>query len=233
MGNFFTFCIILSTVFFGGVNTTGFLLTILYIIVIAMTGVYLFFQSEFLTLSFYAWIPSYHAIEAHIKTTLLMTREFVRVAFGGEKKFTYQEKYTFYLTQVGQVIPRSAPYWTHHSIFAIPGVNLITIPSFLNEKYDSYRGLIAEGILLTLFVCSILFFFAGSNALLYLLLFPIVTLIAEGKNNVHVRAPFTSLAWELIGTFLRTKKTVDDLKNQSQSESFRYQVDGESINAKD
>jgi len=42
---------------------------------------------------------------------------------------------------------------------------------------------------------------------------------------MHVRAPFTSVAWEMIGTFLRTKKAVEDIKSQEHNEVFRYETD--------
>jgi hypothetical protein len=63
-------------------STFAFFCTILSILLVVVTGVYLFLFSRFLQFSFYDWIPSYIALEAHIETILWYTTDILRIAFG-------------------------------------------------------------------------------------------------------------------------------------------------------
>lgn len=94
VGSLFAFiCITLLTFFGGAVSTLLFVVTLAAIVLFIITGMYLFLRGEFFSLGLYAYIPSYASIEAHIASISLSIYEFIRVAFGGEKRETYTDIY--------------------------------------------------------------------------------------------------------------------------------------------
>ncbi len=145
MGNLIAFTIITLIVFYGGsVSTLVFAITILSIVLFIMTAVYLFMYDVFLSLSLYAYIPTYASIEAHIAASLISVYDFFRVAFGGTKRGNYTDLYgqklKLYETTISPTTPYVLPSW----IIAIPGLNLFTLPSIMSEGARPYRGLIAQ-----------------------------------------------------------------------------------------
>lgn len=225
VGSALMFLIILAIVLFGGVSSIVFLLTIISIAIFVITGVFLFVKDQFMTLALYEYIPSYHQIEAIFMAAITSVTDFFRIAFWGEKRENFQEKYKRFLWKYERIIPPDTPYWTYSWIFAVPFVNLLTIPSFFREKYAIYRGLIAEGFTLTLFSLIILFFVRDTSFLLFLL-FPICTLSVYAGNNVHVRAPFTSIAWFFMELFHKSEQKIQSLKGEwEQTTKYTYETE--------
>jgi hypothetical protein len=91
------------------------IITLVYIGLIVATTVQLFAFSRFLEFSLYSRIPTYTELDAHIKTSIISTYEFCRIAFGGSKKTDYQTQYTQILSDntvvKTQTIPYFAPLW--------------------------------------------------------------------------------------------------------------------------
>lgn len=74
-------------------------LTVLYIGLIVFTAVQIFGFSRFFEFAFYTRIPTYLEFDAHIKATCVTFFDFFRIAFGGEKKMSYIERYNLFLEE--------------------------------------------------------------------------------------------------------------------------------------
>lgn len=135
----------------GATTTLALVITLTYIGLIVTTAVYLFGFSRFLNFSLYSMIPTYHELDAHIKATCKTIFSFFRIAFGGEKRSNYPEQYQIYLERNQRTQAPTIEYFAPNWIFAIPGANLITIPSLWQSKYREYNPLILQGIALSLF----------------------------------------------------------------------------------
>lgn len=82
VGNLIAFILITLISFYGGaISGLVFMATWASIILFAITGAYLFFRGEFLSLGVYKYIPTYTSIEAHIAASALSLWDFFRVAF--------------------------------------------------------------------------------------------------------------------------------------------------------
>lgn len=223
IANFFLFLLILTSILFQSTITIlGFAILMLYIAIFVATGVFLLVQSRFLHFKMYDFIPSYHQIEAKIATFLFMMKEYFFIAFGRKKTTDFATKYQQFLEKFSLKIPPQEKFWIHPMIIGIPILNIITIPSFFQKKYHEYQGNIAEGFLLTIFVI-VWFFFVKNIYILYLLVFPIIALVAYSNENTNVRAPIVSVARAIFIFFYRAKHTISDLKNFEQVESFQFQ----------
>ena len=178
VGNFFFFLMIFFGVLFESfINFPTFFVLLAYIVLFVTTAVFLMTESKFFQPKQYRYIPTYHDLEAFLNASLSACGEFFKVAFGQEKKSSFQEKFQFYQHKYSEKVAIETPFWTHPAIIGIPILNLITIPSFFNKKFHEYQGNIAEGFFLTI-LCILIFIFSDFYAL-YLLIFPIATLIAE------------------------------------------------------
>jgi hypothetical protein len=141
----------------GSTTTLALIITIIYIGLIATTTVYIFGFSRFLNFIFYSKIPTFLELDAYIKAGTAMVYDFFRIAFGGEKRSNFQEKYNTYLAKNNLVKVSSVDYFAPNWLFAIPVVNLITIPSLWQLKYREYIPLIIQGIILSIFTCLIMY----------------------------------------------------------------------------
>jgi hypothetical protein len=227
IGSLFIFILLTSILFFSGATTTLTLIcTLIFIGTIVTTAVYLFGFSRFLNFTFYNQIPTYPELDAHIKAGIMWLFDFFRIAFGWEHTINYRAQYTRFLenNQVTQsaTISYFAPNW----IIAIPVLNLLTIPSLWQSKYKEYAPLILQGLCITLITGIIVLYYGiGSQMELYLI-FPIIALIVEGKNNLLVRAPFTSIMIDLYILFSRGQSRIAEIKeNGEEKVSYTYEVE--------
>ena len=219
VGNFFFFLMIFFGVLFESfINFPTFFVLLAYIVLFVTTAVFLMTESKFFQPKQYRYIPTYHDAEAFLHASLSACGEFFKVAFGQEKKSSFQEKFQFYQHKYSKKVAIETPFWTHPVIIGIPILNLITIPSFFNKKFHEYQGNIAEGFFLTI-LCILIFIFSDFYAL-YLLIFPIATLIAEWKTNANVRAPITSIARNIFIFFYKTKKNINALQQNNVEEKI-------------
>lgn len=212
IGNFFLFGILFFAALTKSFITFPVILLVLaYVAVFVSTSVFLMMQNKFLSLAWYHYVPTYHELEARIYATFSMIKEFFQVAFGKEKTKNFTSEYHAFLQKYSQKIAFQEKFWTHSALIGIPIVNLITLPSFFQQKYHEYQGNIAEGFFLTIF-SLLLYFFSVNIFLLYILIFPIATLLAEARNNSNIRAPFTSLARNVFIFAYKTKQKIHTLQ---------------------
>ncbi len=204
MGNLIAFILITLIVFYGGsVSTLVFAITILSIVLFIVTAVYLFMYDVFLSLSLYAYIPTYASIEAHIAASAISLYDFFRVAFGGEKRGNYGSVYSEKLKLYETVIAPTTPYILPSWIIAIPAINLLTLPSIMSEGTRPYRGLIAQGLIVTLLTALVIWLYGTGSSLGLYLLFPLCTLLAYRDTNLLTRAPIASPILSLMSLFSR------------------------------
>lgn len=226
IGNIFVFLLLTSVVFFSwGTTTFTMFLTVLYIGLIVFTAVQMFGFSRFFEFAFYGKIPTYLEFDAHAKAWILISFDFFRIAFGGEKKMSYAERYATFLEKNLQVSEATTPYLAPNWIIAVPWINLITLPSFWQSKYSEYRPMILQGFMITACLTLVVWFYGvGSQMWLYLL-FPILTLIVE-STNMNVRAPITSIMVDLVDMFSRGKDRIAEIKeNGEEKVEFKYDVE--------
>lgn len=190
--------------FYGGsVSTLVFAITILSIVLFIVTAVYLFMYDVFLSLGFYAYIPTYASIEAHIAASIISLYDFFRVAFGGAKHGNYADVYGQKLKLYETVIAPTAPYILPSWLIAIPGLNLLTLPSLMSEGARPYRGLIAQGLIVTLITALVIWLYGTGSSLGLYLLFPLCTLLAYRDTDLLTRAPLTSPIVSLMSLWSR------------------------------
>ncbi len=117
---------------------------LIYVGIFVSTSVFLMVQSQFLSLPFYKYIPTYHEFEARIFAMFSLLKEFFRVAFGKEKTTTFALEYQKFLEKYSQKVSFDEKFWTSPALIGLPILNLITLPSFFQKKYHEYQGNIAE-----------------------------------------------------------------------------------------
>ena len=187
-----------SILFFQGSTTTlTLIITITFIALVVTTTVYLFGFSRFLNFKFYEYIPTYLEFDAHIKASVVTIFDFFRIAFGGTRQSDYKTQYEKFLQENKNIQVAIVPYFAPTWIIAIPGLNLITLPSLRQPQYREYIPMILQGFFITLATIAIFFHYGIGSQMEFYLLFPIITLAIEGKKNLLTRAPFTSIMVDL------------------------------------
>lgn len=226
VGSLFTLIILTSIVFLSGATTTlTLILTLAYIGIIVATTVQLFGFSRFLEFSLYGLIPTYAELDAHIKSAILAGIDFCRIAFGGSKRADYQTQYTQILSANTVTRSPTTPYFAPIWIVAIPGVNLITLPSLWQSQYREYNPLILQWLILTLITTLIISLYGISSQMGLYLLFPILTLVVESGANLATRAPIASIVVDLYSLFTKGKQKIAEIKkNREERVGYSYEV---------
>jgi hypothetical protein len=225
VGNLIALVLITLIVFYGGsVSTLVFAITILSIVLWIVTAVYLFMYDVFLSLSLYAYIPTYASIEAHIAASIISLYDFFRVAFGGEKRGNYGSVYSEKLELYETVIAPTAPYILPSWLIAIPGINLLTLPSIMSDGARPYHGLIAQGLIVTLATALVIWLYGTGSSLGLYLLFPLCTLLAYRDANLLTRAPFTSPIVSLMSLWSQWHAQVTEMGEKKEEVKYSYEV---------
>lgn len=226
VGSLFILLILTSIVFLSGTTTTlTLILTLVYIGLIVATTVQLFGFSRFLEFSLYNYIPTYAELDAHIKASIVSLYEFCRIAFGGQKRTNYQTQYSQILSANTVTRSPTTPYFAPIWITAIPGVNLITLPSLAQVSYREYIPLILQWLALTLITILIISLYGISSQMGLYLLFPIIALIVESRTNLVTRAPITSIAVDLYHLLTRWREKIAEIKeNGEEKVVYSYEV---------
>ncbi|MBC7503737.1 hypothetical protein H7169_02100 [Candidatus Gracilibacteria bacterium] len=224
LGSLFALMLLTSTIFFsGGTTTLTMIMTITYIGLIVATAAQLFGYSRFLEFEIYSRVPTYNELDAHIKASIVTIYDFCRIAFGGKKVSDYGTRYTLLLEQNNKIKSPTLPYFAPIWIVAIPGINLITLPSLWQAQYREYTPLILQGAMLT--ILTIWSYGLTSQMGLYLL-WPILTLIVESQTNVLTRAPITSVIVDLYHGVTRGKEKIAEIKkNREEKIEYKYTID--------
>lgn len=229
ISNFSAFIILTSIVFFSGATTTLILiLSLLYIGLIVATTVQLFGFSKFLRFSFYDKIPSYLEFDAHVKSSIIRAFDFFRIAFGGQSRSAYQEIYRTTLEKNMLTKAYTNQYFMPAWLIAIPGINIISLPSLWQSEYKEYKLYILQWLLLTILAVWVIWFYGINSQVGVYLLFPIIALAIQWKNNALVRAPITSIVVDIYFLFTSSKEKMDAVKEKWEEKvTYTYEVTNE------
>lgn len=234
IGTIVSFFLLTSILFFSGTTTTlTLIITVVYIWLLVVTTVQLFGFSRFFHFEFYDRIPSYLELDAHFKASIITMLDFCRIAFGKEKNSDYQTRYSRYLSMNMRTEKVETVYFMPKWLIAIPFVNIITLPSIRQSKYREYLPFILQWLFITLFMIIIIYFYWWESQMGIYLLFPIITLIVESKDNILVRAPLTSFIVDLYILFSMSKSKVAEIKaNREEKVSYSYETKIDSLEEK-
>jgi hypothetical protein len=226
IGSLVTFLLLTSILFFSGTTSTlTLIITVIYIWLLVVTTVQLFGFSRFFRFEFYDKIPSYLELDAHFKASIITILDFCRIAFGKEKNSDYQTRYSRYLAMNMRTENAETSYFMPKWLIAIPFVNLITIPSLRQPKYREYLPFILQWLLITLLMSSIIYFYWLESQMGLYLLFPIITLIMESKENILARGPLTSFVVDLCILFSMSQSKIAEIKMKwEEKASFTYET---------
>ncbi len=229
MGTLTTFLLLTNIIFFSGTTTTlTLIITILYIWLIVVTAVQLFAFSRFQNFVFYDKIPSFLELDAHIKAIIVSVFDFLRIAFGKDKSTDYSGRYSYFLAINMKTKYDITPYFMPKWLIAIPFINLICIPSLWQAKYREYLVFILQWLFITICMITIIYFYGRETQLGLYLLFPIITLMIESKENILARAPLTSFIVDLYILFSMSQSKIAEIKTNGEEKiGFTYEVQDE------
>lgn len=225
IGSFFTCIIILSFLLSGQDGFVTFILTIIYILVFVVEGVYLFVYGRFISWNILDSIPSYSQIEAHIIASSRSVLDFIGVVFGKEKRWTYAE----YIEQ-SSITPEAPqiliPYFMPVELIAVPVWNIFTLPSIFISKYNPYRSLIVQWLIIT-FLFGYAYFsgWVFWSAIWLLLLFPIVHIISFARSDSATRAPIVWLWVHLRERYTTMKSHITTIQETKNEVGFTYPIE--------
>ena len=161
-------------------------------------------------------------MEAHFFATVKYAKEFFRVAFGSEHTITYRELLELEKNQHHTIYTTEEKYFMPLWLIAIPGINLITIPSLFQARFASYRFLIIQGCILTILTITIGYNSINSPHLL-LLLFPIAHLIAYSKEHIATSSPIIGTIARFLGLGTSLKQEVQKLHDETAEVRYTYE----------
>lgn len=183
----------------------------------------------------YRYIPTYIEFETHFFASIKYLWMFIQVIFGGERKVTYRKLYNELLARNTQSINmegENTEYFMPLWIVGLLVVNIITIPSFFNQKYTRYKYCILQGIIMTILFICIWIIYGWSSNLQTILLFPMIHLMSFAKKDPNTRAPIVSLGISLSHIFSRSKTQITELTKKEEKVSFSYETPKEEAEAK-
>ncbi len=225
IGSFFTSIIILSFLLGGRDGFITFILTIIYILIFVVEGVYLFIYGRFISWNILEYIPSYLQIEGHMIATTRSFFDFIGVVFGKEKKWTYAE----YISQSSVILETpgaSIPYFMPVELIAIPIWNIFTLPSLFIAKYKPYRSLIIQWLMITLLLgCAYFLGWIFWSVLWLMLLYPIVHIISFARRDTMTRAPIIWLWIHIKERYATVKSQISTMKEKKDEVGFSYAVE--------
>ncbi len=223
MANFFLVLFLFSQIFAGGsLNTASFFISFLYILFFTANAVYIFWYSSFFVHKIYDMIPTWHQIEAHIMSSIEYIFEFFKVAFGQKRQISYSKKYSDNFQKITKKVPVNTKFWTHPGMIALPFVNLLTLSSLWNKKYEIFRPAIIEGIFLSVLFALEIYFYGFSHPYFILLLIPVITIFARVEKNTNIHAPITGLVFLVMDWSKKTQEKIENIQHNQKKESFVY-----------
>ncbi len=213
----------ISVFVFWWATGTGLLILLSYIAFVSFIGVSLFVSGTFHIFSFYKKIPTYTNITHGITAIFLYIWEIFRVIFWKEKEHTLWEIFSML-----QNIPQGEKKWdiTYFIptwIIAIPLINLITFPTLWIDRYSSYRPLVIQGFMLTIFSILLGYLYGFSSPYLLVFLFPIVHILAFAEKDITTHVPFFHIFVPVFSLFFRGQSHIQKLSETEEKVSFRYE----------
>ena len=197
--------------------------TIVYVLIFTIESVFLFTENTFQFAHWLNKIPSYRNLEAHFFSILKYGKEFLRVAFGSEHSITYREILEQENNRANVSDDGYDVYFMPVWLLAIPGINLIAIPSLFRARWKAYRFLITQGCILTVLTGGIIAYNSVNNPYLLLLLFPIFHLIAYSREYVSTSSPIIGALARLLGLGTSLKQEVQKLHDQKTEVRYTYE----------
>lgn len=220
VSNFLLFLLFSSWYFWWSVNIISFAIIIFWIILAITTLVFLITKSQFLNLNFYSKIPSYNEIIAFLSSILVLTKEYILVAFGKEKTKNLKETFIYFSEKYNKIQEPQEKLSINPILIAIPFLNLIFVPILFQKKYREYRGNILQWVFLTILIAII--FYLKNWYLLYFLGFWLLELLLNTKNNTNINAPIINIVKIISGTTSETINKINELNNFEETEKINF-----------
>ena len=218
----FAFIYIISLLFSSEVWLIPTIVIILWIVLIVVEGIYLFLYNSFVSWNILDKIPTYNEVESHIRATSISIVEFFKVSFGKEKTGTYSDHFQNYMDEMNEHESHPDSYFMPAWLIGIPFWNIFSIPSLFIKKYNSYRFIVMEWLLITLLFSYFIFWRKEfASPYLLLLLFPITHILVYARSEKNIHTPGI---WLITRIFTFAKNTHMELKESAENnkESFTY-----------
>lgn len=225
VGSFFAFLYFFSFLFSSRVGFIPTVILVVGIVVFVVEAIYIFLYGSFVSWNILDKIPTYNEVESHIKAWIKSIIEFFRISFGKEKSGTYSENFSNYLKETTSIIPHEEKYFMPAGLIGIPFWNLFTLPSLFIKKFQSYRRIVTEWLIITLIVCFFFFWRKDfSSPYLLILLFPVIHILIYARDGQDIHTPGIGL---ITWFFQFAKNTHSSLKEVGikNTESFSYSTD--------
>lgn len=222
IGSTFAFLIMIASLFS---SEGGFLFSItviLSVLLFVILSVNIFLRGEFILSGILEKIPTYEELEAHIFASVMSTKEFFRIAFGGQNR---QDYHTFYIHEIAQRGKKRVPtqkYFMPAGFIGLPLWNIFCIPSLWMEQYREYREYIISGIIIT--VLGIIFFLSTGNQYLIFLLFPIVHIFIYASSDLNAYVPGIHILTRLFRVAHNLKNQIQEQNQQKTEAHFSYEA---------
>lgn len=220
VSNFLLFLLFSSWYFGWNVNIFSSIIIIFWIIIAISTLVNLISSSKFLNLKFYSKVPSYHEFKAFLISILIMTKEYILVAFGKEKKNNLKQVFQDFYQKYSEPKNINQKLPIYAKIVAIPVINLIFLPILFQKKYQEHKWNILQAIFLT--ILFVIIFWFKKWYLLYFLSFAIVDLFLEADKNTNINAPIVSIIKGILTKSKNTIEKINELNNFEETEKINF-----------
>lgn len=220
VSNFLLFLLFSSWYFGWNVNIFSSIIIIFWIIIAISTLVNLISSSKFLNLKFYSKVPSYHEFKAFLISILIMTKEYILVAFGKEKKNNLKQVFQDFYQKYSETKNINQKLPIYAKIVAIPVINLIFLPILFQKKYQEHKWNILQAIFLT--ILFVIIFWFKKWYLLYFLSFAIVDLFLEADKNTNINAPIVSIIKGILTKSKNTIEKINELNNFEETEKINF-----------
>lgn len=220
VSNFLLFLLFSSWYFGWNVNIFSSIIIIFWIIIAISTLVNLISSSKFLNLKFYSKVPSYHEFKAFLISILIMTKEYILVAFGKEKKNNLKQVFQDFYQKYSETKNINQKLPIYAKIVAIPVINLIFLPILFQKKYQEHKWNILQAIFLT--ILFVIIFWFKKWYLLYFLSFAMVDLFLEADKNTNINAPIVSIIKGILTKSKNTIEKINELNNFEETEKINF-----------
>lgn len=222
IGSTFAFLIMTASLFSSEGSFLFSATVILSVLLFVILSVNIFLRGEFILSGILEKIPTYEELEAHIFASVMSTKEFFRIAFGGQNRQDYHTFYVHEIVQYGEKKTPTQKYFMPAGLIGLPLWNIFCVPSLWMEQYREYREYIISGIIITFL--GIIFFLSTGNQYLLFLLFPIVHIFAYAASDVSTYVPGIHILTRLFSVARGLKNQIQEQNQQKTEAHFSYET---------
>jgi hypothetical protein len=147
---------------------------------------------------------------------------FLQIAFWGAKKESYKDIYTRIQSVRSLQIGYEGAYFLPRGCIGIPILNIITLPSLFIEQYRENRPLIVQGLMITVILSVLCFFYGYSTWLIWILVIPISELLTWAGTNKNTRAFIVDIIADIYRFLSESKKEIKELAKHTESVHYEY-----------